>query len=78
MHSLWVLFLWEKIMQINQITAQKRGGIYYTDEINGAETGTLTCSKLVLTSTTALIDTRIDQISARHIKKDVVIVRGKR
>jgi hypothetical protein len=63
---------------IEQITFTKRGGIYYTDQVNFANgEGTLICEKLVLTATEALIDTRIDQTSARHVKKDVVIVRGK-
>ena len=64
---------------VEQIIFTKRGGIYYTDQINFADNDvTLTCEKLVFTSTPALIDTRIDQVSARHVKKDVVIVRGKR
>ena len=57
----------------------KRGGIYYTDTITGlADEGVLTASKIKGTSDADLIDTRIDQVSARHVKKDVVIVRGKR
>lgn len=60
------------------ITGIKRGGIYYTDTITGlADEGTLTAAKIKGTSDEALIDTRIDQTSARHVKKDVVIVRGK-
>lgn len=63
---------------IEQITFTKRGGIYYTDQVNFADNDvTLTCEKLVFTSDADLIDTRIDQTSARHVKKDVVIVRGK-
>jgi hypothetical protein len=60
------------------ITGIKRGGIYYTDTITGlADEGTLTAAIIKGTSTEALIDTRIDQTSARHVKKDVVIVRGR-
>jgi hypothetical protein len=60
------------------ITGIKRGGIYYTDTITGlADEGTLTAAKIKGTSDPDLIDTRIDQTSARHVKKDVVIVRGK-
>ena len=61
-----------------QITFTTRGGIYYTDQFTfTASEGTLTCEKLVLTSDADLIDTRINQVSARHIKGEVVIVRGK-
>ena len=66
------------VTTIEQITFTKRGGIYYTDQVNFADgEGTLECEKLVLTDTAALIDTRINQTSARHIKGEVVIVRGK-
>jgi hypothetical protein len=62
-----------------QITFTKRGGIYYTDQVNFADNDTsLACEKLVFTATEALIDTRIDQTSARHLKRDVVIVRGRK
>lgn len=61
-----------------QITFTTRGGIYYTDQLTfTASEGTLTCEKLVLTSDADLIDTRINQTSARHVKPVVVIVRGK-
>jgi len=56
----------------------KRGGIYYTDYIQFDGTGdVLTAGEIQFTTTPALIDTRINQVSARHVKKDVVIVRGK-
>jgi hypothetical protein len=56
----------------------KRGGIYYTDTITGlADEGVLTASKIKGTSDADLIDTTINQTSARHVKKDVVIVRGR-
>lgn len=56
----------------------KRGGIYYTDYIQFDAAGDdLTAGAIQFTTTPALIDTRIDQVSARHVKKDVVIVRGK-
>ena len=63
----------------DRITFTKRGGIYYTNKVTLSDNDTThTVGKLAFTSTTALIDTRIDQVSARHIKKDVVIVRGRK
>lgn len=57
----------------------KRGGIYYTDYIQFDAAGDgLTAGAIQFTTTPALIDTRIDQTSARHLKRDVVIVRGRR
>lgn len=56
----------------------KRKGIYYTNYIYGDEgDGTFEAEKIVGTDDVDLIDTRIDQTSARHVKKDVVIVRGR-
>jgi len=61
-----------------QTTFTKRGGIYYIDQVNFADNDTsLACGKLVFTATEALIDTRIDQTSARNIKPVMVIVRGR-
>ena len=57
---------------------KKRSGIYYTDHIQFAdESDGMEIGAIQFTTTPALIDTRIDQVSARHVKKDVVIVRGK-
>ena len=56
----------------------KRGGIYYTDYIQFDDAGDgLTAGAIQFTTDTALIDTRINQTSARHIKGEVVKVRGK-
>ena len=56
----------------------KRGGIYYTDYIQFAdESDGMEIGAIQFTTDADLIDTRIDQTSARHVKKDVVIVRGK-
>ncbi len=60
------------------ITGIKRGGIYYTDTITGlADEGTLTAAKIKGTSDEALIDTRIDQTSARHVRPVIVRVKTK-
>ena len=56
----------------------KRGGIYYTDYIQFDAAGDdLTAGAIQFTSDTSIIGTTIDQISARHIKGEVVIVRGR-
>lgn len=61
-----------------QITFTKRGGIYYTDQFTfTASEGTLTCEKLVLTSDADLIDTRINQTTARHVRPVIVRVKTK-
>ncbi|OFW47177.1 MAG: hypothetical protein A2163_03995 [Actinobacteria bacterium RBG_13_35_12] len=61
---------------IEQIIGIEHGGIYYTDQVNGvAGEGTLTLEKLVFTDDVDLIDTRINQVSARHLRPANVIVR---
>ena len=61
-----------------QFTFIKYGGIYYTDQATFTTgQGTLTCSKLVFTDDVALIDTRIDEVTARHLRPEIVIVRTK-
>jgi len=65
-------------VEIEQITGIKRGGIYYTDQVTGtAGEGTLTLEQLVYTDDPALIDTRINQVSARHVRPINVIIRSK-
>jgi len=65
-------------VEIEQITGIKRGGIYYTDQITGtAGEGTLTLEQLVYTDDADLIDTRINQISARHVRPEIVLIRSK-
>ena len=65
-------------VEIEQIIGIKYGGIYYTEQVNftGGE-GILTCEKLVFTDDADLIDTRIDQVSARHLRPVNVIIRNK-
>ena len=57
---------------------KKRSGIYYTDYIQFDAAGDdLTAGAIQFTTTPALIDTRIDQTSARHIMAVVIPVRGR-
>ena len=57
----------------------KRGGIYFTNEIDFADNDlTFTCEQIIFTTDISLIGTFIAQTSARHVKKDVVIVRGRK
>jgi hypothetical protein len=61
-----------------QITGIKYGGIYYTDQITGTTgQGTLTVGMIVGTTDVALIDTRINQVSAKHLRPEIVVIRGK-
>jgi hypothetical protein len=56
----------------------KRGGIYYTDYIQFDAAGDdLTAGAIQFTTTPALIDTRIDQVSARHVRPVIVRVKTK-
>ena len=61
-----------------KITYQKYAGIYYTDVVNYSDgAGELVCSKLVFTSDIALIDTRINEVFARHLRPEVVLIKDK-
>jgi hypothetical protein len=60
---------------MNGIIFKKYGGIYYTDEIDFTEE--IEAGKVVFTSDANLIDTRIEQVSARHVRSDIVLIRGK-
>jgi len=61
-----------------QVTFKKYGGIYYTDQVTFADDeGTLEVGKLSFTSDTGLIGERIDEVTARHVRSDIVLVRGK-
>ena len=63
---------------VEQINFIKYSGIYYTDQVTFTTgQGTLTCGSLVFTSDAALINTRIDQISAKHLRGGMVLIRGK-
>ena len=56
----------------------KRAGIYFTDEIDFADNDlTLTCEQIIFTTDPSLIGTFYAQTSARHLNKDVILVRGK-
>ena len=61
---------------VNKIVGQKYGGFYYTDTLDGnAAVNNLICSKVVGTSEAELIDMRINEMRAQHIRSDLVIVR---
>lgn len=61
-----------------QTTFTNRGGIYYTDQLTySSGQGTLTCEKLTFTADVDLIDTRINQRSARHLRPEIILIRDK-
>ena len=62
-----------------QFNFVKRGGIYFTNEIDFADNDlTFTCEQIIFTTDVSLIGSFYTQTSARHVKKDVVIVRGRK
>jgi hypothetical protein len=61
-----------------QITGTAHGGIYYTDQITGTTgQGTLTAEMIIGTTVAALIDTRVEQVWANHLRPPVVLIRNK-
>jgi hypothetical protein len=57
---------------------QKYAGIYYTDKVTfSTGQGTLNCGRLTFTSAVALIGTRINQVTAKHLRPEIVLVRAK-
>ncbi len=61
-----------------QITAQYRGGFYYTDKITAGDNDTiLTASKIVATAVTALKDTFIYEKQAKHLRPITVLIKGR-
>jgi len=61
-----------------QFNFTKRAGIYFTDEIDFADNDlTFTCEQIIFTTDITLIGTFSNQTSARHLNKDVILVRGK-
>ena len=61
-----------------QITGIKYGGIYYTDQITGEEgAGTLTVSKIVGTTDVGLIGIRINEVTARNVRPEIILLRDK-
>lgn len=65
-------------MEAQKIKFTKYGGILYTDKITFTGTDEVEVQKIVFTLDEALIGTRINQISARHIRPEIVMVRDKR
>lgn len=61
-----------------QTTFTKRGGIYFTDEIDFSDNDEeFTCEQIIFTTDVSLIGSFSNQISARHLKKDFILVRGR-
>lgn len=61
-----------------QFNFTKRGGIYFTDEIDFADNDlTFTCEQIIFTTDISLIGSFSNQVSARHLNKDVILVRGR-
>lgn len=56
----------------------KRGGIYFTDEIDFSDNDEeFTCEQIIFTTDVSLIGSFYTQTSARHLNKDVILVRGR-
>ncbi len=63
---------------VEQVNFKKYGDIYYTNEINYVDgEGTLECGTISFTTDTNLIGKRIKEVSARHVRSDIILVRGK-
>jgi len=60
---------------MNGVKFSKYGGIYYTDGIDFTEE--IEAGIIVFTLDEALIGTRINQVSARHVRPDIVLIRSK-
>ena len=60
---------------MNGVKFSKYGGIYYIDEIDFTEE--IEAGIIVFTLDEALIGTRINQVSARHIRPEIVLIRSK-
>lgn len=61
-----------------QITFIKYGGFYYTDQMTFTTgQGTLTASKITFTADVALIDTRINEVTAKHLRPEIILLREK-
>jgi hypothetical protein len=66
-----------------KIKFQKYGGILYVAETAGlditgdSEDGVLTVSKIVFTSDSDLYDVRINEVSARHLRQSLVLIKDK-
>jgi len=66
--------------ELHKIIFKKYAGIYYTDEVNLSPpmfTSDLEVSKLVFTDDADLIGERANETTARHVRSDIVLIRGK-
>ena len=61
---------------IEKITGVRLGGVYYTDTITGVDDDSvLTCEKIISTENPDLLDTKFNQVTAKHLRPATVIVR---
>lgn len=65
-------------MEAQKIKFTKYGGILYTDKITFTGTDVVEVQKISFTTDEALIGIRINQVSARHIRPEIVMVRDKK
>ena len=65
-------------MKIQKVTNQKYGGILYVDKIEHDDTAdSVIVGKIIHTDNADLIGTRINQMSARHVRPTIVRVKTK-
>ncbi len=65
------------MITVEEVEFKKYGGIYYTDERNFEEgAGTLEVGALAFTTDPELVGKRIDEVTARHIKGEIILIRG--
>ena len=70
--------------EVLKIKGQKYGGILYVKDIEGLEITAdedddiLTVQKIVFTNDEDLIGKFIEQVSARHLRQDLVLIRNVR
>lgn len=60
----------------SEIKFEKYGDIYYTDEIDFSED--IEAGIIAFTSDVNLIGTRINQVSARHVKPEIILIRSRK
>lgn len=67
------------MITVEEVEFKKYGGIYCIDEINFEEgKGTLEVGAISFTTDPELIGKRIDEVTAKHIKGEIILIRGVR
>ena len=65
------------MITVEQIIFKKYGGIYCIDEINfGEGAGTLEVGTISFTTDPELVGKRIDEVTAKYIKGEIILIRG--